>query len=73
MTTLYTLIHQGHDAHGPIVQAGVLRVHANDFARQLTTFRVVGGGSPLARAEAVARLGRLVVGTLFDVFVRPKL
>ena len=73
MTTLYTLIHQGHDAHGPIVQAGVLRVHANDFARQLTTFRVVGGGSPLARAAAVARLGRLVVGTLFDVFVRPKL
>jgi len=44
-----------------------------DFARQLTTFRVIGEGSTLARAEAMGRLARLFAGTLLDVFVRPKL
>jgi cholesterol oxidase len=72
-STLYTVVHMGHDAQCPVVAAGVLHILKADFARQMLTFRTVGQGSAAARAEAVAKFGRLFIGTLFDVFVRPKL
>jgi len=72
-STLYTVIRRGHDQDGPVVAAGVLHILERDFARQLTTLRTIGGGSALAQADAMARFGRLFLGTLFDVFVRPRL
>src|SRR6266852_647863 len=71
--TLYTLIRKGHEEKAPVVAAGVLHILKSDFAHQLTTFRTIGASSPLAGAEAMARFGRLFMGTLFDVFVRPRL
>jgi cholesterol oxidase len=58
-TTLYTRIVQGHvDAEAEpgaeLVAAGILRVRARDFLRQLTTFRA---SAPSAR-ESVATLAR---------------
>ncbi|MBV9948265.1 MAG: GMC family oxidoreductase, partial [Myxococcales bacterium] len=72
-STLYTVIRSGHDAQGPVVAAGVIHILKKDFAHQMTTLRAIGPGSPLAHAEALARFGRLFMGTLFDVFVRPRL
>jgi cholesterol oxidase len=72
-STLFTTIRRGHDPKGPVAAAGVLHILKRDFARQLTTFRPVGGGSALDKVDAMGRFGRLFVGTLFDVFVRPRL
>jgi cholesterol oxidase len=72
-STMYTVIREGHDRTGKVVASGVVRIRTTDFARQLTTFRTVGGGSLVARADAMARFLRFFVGTLFDVFARPRL
>jgi len=71
-STLYTVIREGHDPAGKVVASGVVRIRTTDFAKQLTTFRTVGDGSLLARAGALARFGHFFVGTLFDVFARPR-
>ncbi len=72
-TTLYTRVREGHDELGPVVAEGVLRIHVPDFVRQLTTITVTGARSAGERLEAQSRFGRMFVGTLWDVFVRPRL
>ncbi len=72
-STLYTVIRKGHDSQGPVAAAGVLHILPQDFAHQLTTFRAVGEGSVRAKADALTRFGRVFAGTLFDVFIRPRL
>ncbi|HKU36712.1 MAG TPA: hypothetical protein VJR89_01160, partial [Polyangiales bacterium] len=57
----------------PICATGIMHILKRDFAHQLTTVRTVGKGSVAERAEAVAQFSELFVGTLVDVFVRPRL
>jgi len=71
-STLYTTIRSGHDPRGPVVAAGVMHILVKDFAHQLTTFRAIGDGSAFAKADALGRFGRMFMGTLVDVFVRPR-
>jgi cholesterol oxidase len=71
-STLYTVIREGHERSGRVLATGMVRIRTTDFARQLTTIRTTGGGSPLSRAGALARFGRFFVGSLFDVFARPR-
>lgn len=71
-TTLYTRVLQGHvDAGGEagavLVGSGILRILPQDFARQLTTFRVRGGTRP-GRLEALGGFADLFVGQLWHVF-----
>lgn len=62
-TTLYTVIRQGHRLDGPIVATGIVRLRMSDFLRQLLTFRIMGESDPAREAQAIARFGRLFVGT----------
>jgi hypothetical protein len=71
-TTLFTKVFAGDvsaDAEdkAEAVAAGIISIHLPDFLKQLTTFRTDGGG-PLDRANAVARFGRLFLGSLWDVY-----
>lgn len=71
-TTLYTRVLQGHvDAGGEagavLVGSGILRILPQDFARQLTTFRV-RGGTRRGRLEALGGFADLFVGQLWHVF-----
>jgi hypothetical protein len=50
-----------------VVAAGIISIHLLDFLKQLTTFRS-GNGSVVERANAVARFGRLFLGSLWDVY-----
>ncbi len=73
-TTLFTRVLRGHvtlaEAEGAeVVAAGILRIPALAFARQLTTFRA-SGPSLRARASALSRFSRLFVGSLWDVYLR---
>lgn len=47
---------------------GVLRIIPADFAKQVRTLRGIGGPSPLARVNAVAKFGALFAGQLFDIY-----
>jgi cholesterol oxidase len=72
-STLYTVIRRGTTHDAPVCAAGVLHILIPDFIRQLTTFRVLGAGSELERAAAMARFGAMFGGSLWDVFMKPRL
>ena len=72
-TTLHTRVRQGNTPDGAVVLSGELRLTALDFARQLTTVRITATANPLRQAEALVRFGLFFAGSVWDVFVRPKL
>ena len=69
-TTLYTSV---QTADGKVVASGILRVLLPDFLKQLTTFRVTGTDNIRVKTVGLARFFGLFVGTLFEVFVRPRM
>ncbi len=64
MSTLYARIHLGHEPDAPAVAAAILQIHPNDFARQLTSFRV----SPPLRLDVLARFGEVFAGELWNAY-----
>ncbi|XXF77249.1 GMC family oxidoreductase [Myxococcaceae bacterium GXIMD 01537] len=70
--TLHTVIRRGTGLDGPVVSSGIIRLQLPDFLQQLTTFEVLGSDSPLVKADALRRFGTMFMGTLWDVFVRPR-
>jgi len=68
-TTLYTRIHKGADKSGPVVGAGVLTLGVTDLIRLVSTLHATGG-TPVQRAEAVARFGKFFMGQLWDTYVK---
>ncbi len=74
-STLYSTIYDGESATAPILGKGILHIDPEDFARQLTTMKLINAGSLTERLAAGARFARFFLGPLFDtyadVFVRP--
>ncbi|MEY4582181.1 MAG: hypothetical protein RL701_6884 [Pseudomonadota bacterium] len=72
-STLYTVIRAGHSHQGEVVAAGVLHILIPDFLHQLTTFVAPGAENAAASVEAIARFGKLFMGSLWEVFGASKL
>jgi len=74
-STLYITIYDGQSAAAPIVGKGILHIAPEDFAKQLTTMKIINAGSVTERLQAGAKFARFFMGPLFDtyadVFVRP--
>ena len=68
-TTLHVTITRG--GPGGVVAAGVLRLTAADFARQLSTMRVSGVDGPLAQARWLARFSARFLRSLGAVYGGP--
>jgi cholesterol oxidase len=72
-TTLFTRVLQGHvpeagDDSAPEVAAGILRIRARDFAKQLTTFRAGGPGLG-AEVAGLLRFGAIFVRQLAEAYL----
>jgi len=67
-TTLYTVLHKGADATGPVVGAGVLSLDMGDFAKLMSTIRPVGATSLGEGADAVLTFSRFFAGQLLDSY-----
>lgn len=67
-TTLYTVLHEGLDATGPIVGAGVLSLGIADLIRMLGTVSTPGAPDSAQSAVAIARFGRFFLGQLWDSY-----
>ncbi len=67
-TTLFTRILAGHVTadhdDDEVVASGILHVLPQDFAVQMTTFRV----DPAHRVDAIGRFGALFAGSLWEAF-----
>ncbi|NIQ37020.1 MAG: GMC family oxidoreductase [Proteobacteria bacterium] len=70
MTTLFTTVYKGETPEGPVVGQGIIRVHLQDFLRQLTTFRVRNAVTLKARAEAETRFMSFFFGELWEAYVK---
>jgi len=69
-TTLYVTI-TGGDNLGRVVAAGIMRLTAVDFARQLTTMRVSGVGGSLEATRWLARFSTRFLRSLGGVYGGP--
>jgi hypothetical protein len=67
-TTLFTRLHEGADASGPVVGAGTLGLGVTAFVRTLGTMRVDGAANAAERAAAQMRFGRFFLGQLWDSY-----
>ena len=63
-TTLYTTLHDGSDAAGPVIGAGILRLGVRELMDLLSTLRPTGGGD----VGTVARFGRMFFGELWGLY-----
>lgn len=70
-TTLLTTLHEGDDATGPILGAGVLTLGMDDLARLVQTVRVTGAASATEQAKTVATFGAFFMGELWDTYAAP--
>ncbi len=72
-TTLFVTMHAGQDEHAPVEGAGVLYLRLPDLLRQATTFRLLHGRGLVGSALAWLGFWRYFLGSLLDVYVRPRL
>lgn len=68
-TTLHCTLHAGDDPSGAVVGAGILRLTASAFARQLLSFSTLNGGGLSQRAKAFSRFFVFFAGELLDTYV----
>jgi len=67
-TTLYTTLHEGRDASGPVVGAGVLSLNVSDLIAMLGTVRVHNAPSTSDQLAALERFGKFFLGEMWDSY-----
>jgi len=67
-TTLYITVYDGDSAESPVVGKGILRIAPDDFARQLTTTKVINAGSLEKRLQYEVHFAKFFLGTLLDTY-----
>src|SRR5262249_41679652 len=67
-TTLFITVRRGESRDGPVVGKGILTIAAADFAREMTTMRVLNAASLTERLGAAPRFGRFFARLLPEVY-----
>jgi hypothetical protein len=67
-TTLQTVLHEGSDASGPVVGAGILSLGVEALTRMMSTMRPVDGG-----VEPLVKFGKVFLGSLWESYGKDKI
>ncbi|WP_035058448.1 alpha/beta fold hydrolase [Andreprevotia chitinilytica] len=67
-STLYVTVYRGTDNSGPVVGSGVLHIAPADFAKQMTTMKVLNASSEAERLKEMARFGEYFAGVLWESY-----
>jgi len=67
-TTLFVTIYHGENNQGEILGKGILKIAADDFAKQMTTLQARNAQSKKQAIEAVVRFGRLFAGPVIETY-----
>ncbi len=70
-TTLFVTVRRGEGPGAAPAYKGVLRISVDDFARQVSTFRVTHALSVQEQLSAVGRFGEFFLGGLFELYWKP--
>jgi hypothetical protein len=68
ITTNYTRIHEGTDASGPVVAAGVIYIGKQQLIELIPTIRATNTSSPAEILKVLADFGRFFFGSVWDTF-----
>ncbi len=69
-TTLFTLLHKGNDASGPVLGAGILSLGIKELAKLVTTITVMNASSPEDKAKAISDFGFFFLGELWESYAK---
>ena len=69
-TTLYATLHEGTDAKGPVIGAGILTLGPDDLAKLLSTVKVENAANGIERLAVIIRFGHLFLGELWTSYAR---
>lgn len=72
-TTLYTVIREGHSRKGAVRATGVMRIDPVHALRMAATIRVTGDARAVERARVLEQFGQSYFGTLWKVYIQPRL
>lgn len=67
-TTLHVTLHEGSDASGPVVGAGILTLGISNFIRTLGSIRVHNARTSAGSIGALERFGKFFLGELWDTY-----
>ena len=68
-TTLYTTVHEGDDATGAVVAAGIISLGMGDLMAMIPTMHATNAASAAEGAEAFAKFGKFFLGELWETYV----
>ena len=68
ITTLFTLLHKGKDASGPVVGAGVIYIKREQLMGLIPTFHATNTSSPAESLKVLADFGRFFMGETWDSY-----
>jgi cholesterol oxidase len=69
-TTLFTTVYRGKTRRDPVVGQGIIRVHLQDFLKQLTTFDVRNAPNAKVKARALTHFMSFFFGELWETYVK---
>lgn len=69
-TTLYTRLHEGTDASGPVIGAGTLSLGVADLLKLMSTVRISGADGLAARLKTLCTFFTFFARSLWDTYVR---
>lgn len=67
-STLYVTIFKGSDTSGEVIGSGVMHIEPDDFAKQMTTMKVLNASSETERLTAMAKFGRYFAGVMWESY-----
>lgn len=67
-TTLYITVREGGQSTGPVVGKGILIIRPDDFAKQMTTMKVLNANGPVERLKHQVKFGKLFAGALVETY-----
>ena len=67
-TTLKITLYEGTSGEGPVVGKGILRLDAEDFAKQLTTMKALDAPDSAAGLRVLGRFGEAFAGELLETY-----
>jgi cholesterol oxidase len=67
-STLYVTLYRGPDKSGEVIGSGVMHIHPTDFAKQMTTMKVLNARNERERIEGLARFGKFFAGILWESY-----
>jgi cholesterol oxidase len=71
--TLFITVHDGDNESAPVLGKGILVIETADFAKQMTTMKVLHAQSKLEEVKIMTQFGKYFSGSLYDIYIKSKL